>query len=634
MARRRNAPPPIPPTLRYTTNDWLIVAVSVVIAILAFINTVNGEFVYDDLSQIVSNGLIQSPSQWGAALTSDVWAFRSAEGDVASNYWRPTFVIWLIINYALFGVNVVGWHWTNILLHAGCVALVYLLLRALKVNRWQAGAMTLLFAVHPVHTETVAWISGSPDLIMTLPFLGAWLVVWSARERPKAWKMPVAWGLMAIAIFAKESAVLLPVVLFVALWITDREQSKNWQSAAQKAAVTVAPFFGIAAIYFVLRLIVLGQFSQSLPWQWGPFEYLLTFPSILLFYLRQSLFPLWMGPSYPLRPVTANTIGVENFFIPLVVVILAGVLIWWVVRRGTIQQIGAALFLIPLLPTFHINAFLPEQIVHDRYLYLPVLGMLMMVIPTLAGLLKVAPDWNQSQKGWLLAGGVALYAVLLLGQTVRYNSAWTSEINLWTWAIESDPNSAFNWGEYGRVNYQADNIDTAKSAIERSLSITTNTPALLIRADIAAAEQRLDDAYNDLQTILTGQPNNISAIIRLSVVYQQAGRLEEAITLLESARQRLPTQTCALTTNLAVAYYLTNQKERTLSELEAMRPQTLTNSHPDCRRGLFHLAQLYEELGRNVEAQEVYEQFLVLTTGFTDDAITEYRNIALQRTGR
>ncbi len=412
MARRRTtSPQPATSTLRYTRTDWLIVVAAVAIAILAFVNTVNGAFVYDDLSQIVSNGLIQSPSQLGAALTSDVWAFRSADGDVASNYWRPTFILWLMFNYALFGVNVVGWHWTNILLHAGIVALVYRLLRALKVDRWQAGAMTILFAVHPVHTETVAWISGSPDLIMTLPFIGAWLAVWSAREAPAPWKLPLAWFLMAVAIFAKESAVLLPVVLFAALVITDSEGRKGIGAAAQKAALTVAPFFGIAAVYFLLRLVVLGQFSQTLPWQWGPLEYLLTFPSILFFYLRQSLFPMWIGPSYPLRPVTVNTIGLENFVVPLLFVIGAAVAIGWMVRRGKLQQIGAALFLVPLLPTFHINAFLFEQIVHDRYLYLPVLGMLMMVIPTLADLLKVAPAWNQSRKGWLLAGGGTLCRV-------------------------------------------------------------------------------------------------------------------------------------------------------------------------------------------------------------------------------
>ncbi len=177
-------------------------------------------------------------------------------------------------------------------------------------------------------------------------------------------------------------------------------------------------------------------------------------------------------------------------------------------------------------------------------------------------------------------------------------------------------------------------MESAKTAIDRSLGIAASTPATLIRADIATKEQRLDDAYNDLQTILNSQPDNVGAILRLSVVYQQAGRLEEAIALLEGARQRLPTQACTFTTNLAVAYYLTGQKEVTLRELETMRPQTISNSHPDCRRGLFHLAQLYQELGRNVEAQEVYEQFLALTAGFTDEATTQYRAIALRETGR
>ncbi len=628
LARRRTTQPAAVAVARFSRTDGIVLALVAIIAMIAFANGVNGVFVYDDTRQIAENPLIQDGSRIGEALTSDVWSFRSNDDQPASNYWRPTFVVWLVVNYTLFGLNPFGWHVVNLLLHLIACGLVYGLLRQLGVGRWITFAITLLFAVHPVHVETVTWVSGSPDLLMTVPFLGAWWLFLSARETPAPWKLPLAWLLLALSIFSKESAVVLPVVLGVSLFIEERQRGVKRDAAALEVGKRLIPVVVIAVVYFVLRLMVVGQFSQTLPWQWTVVDYLLTMPSIFVFYLRQSLFPILIGPSYPLRPVTPDTIGLMNFFVPLIITIAAAVAVWWVSRRGKIQAIGAALFLIPLLPTFHINAFLFEQIVHDRYLYLPLLGMLMMVVPTIAAFLNISMSWERDTRGRLLLGGVLLYALLLAVQTVRYNAAWTSDLGLWSWAVESDPSSAFNWGEYGRVMIEEERLEEARTALDRSISITASVPALLSRADLAVAESRNEDAYNDLTAILNSQPNNVSAIMRLAVVYQNAGRLPDAIALLQGARERVPQQRCVLTTNLAVAYYISGNKSQALSELEANRPLAESNPQPDCRLTLLRLGQIYYELGRTEEGRAVLNDFLVLTASITDNKYAEFHQLA------
>lgn len=629
MARRRAAVSPAATAVaRFTTIDWIVLAGVAIAAIVVFFNGMNGEFVYDDLRQIEQNPLIQDSSRIGEALTSDVWSFRSTDDEPASNYWRPTFVLWLILNYSLFGLNATSWHIVNLLLHLVACGLAYGVLRQLGAGRWIAFAITLLFAVHPAHVETVTWISGSPDLLMTVPFLGAWWLYLSNRETPKPWKLPVAWVLMAISLFSKESAVLLPVILGVSLFIEERRRGATNEKAAVETGKQLIPVVVIAVLYFILRLMVVGQFSQTLPWQWTVVDYILTIPSIFVFYLRQSFFPILIGPSYPLRPVTPATIGLMNFFVPLVITVIAAVALWWIARRGKLQTIGAALFLIPLAPTFHINAFLFEQIVHDRYLYLPLLGILMMVVPTIVELLNINLSWESDNKGRILLAGVVLYAILLGVQTIRYNPAWTSDLNLWSWAIQSDDTSAFNWREYGRVMIEENRLDEAKTALDRSLTIVTSVPALISRADLAILESRNEDAYNDLQAILERQPNNVDAIQRLAIVYQNIGRLPDAITLLSDARERVPQQRCIITTNLAVAYYASGNKQQALTELEANRAAAESNPHPDCRLTLLRLGQLYYELGRVDEGRLVLNDFLVLTQSITDSKYEEFHQIA------
>src|SRR5438477_461618 len=153
---------------------WLLPAL--VLGFLIYTNTLGGEFVYDDLRQIVRNTLIQDGSQFWHAMASDVWAFKGGD-EAVSNYWRPSFVLWMILNFRCFGLNTFGWHLTNVLLHLGVITLAFVLLRRLRIARPVAGAIALVFAVHPVHTESVAWISGAPDLILGAAILGSiWFV--------------------------------------------------------------------------------------------------------------------------------------------------------------------------------------------------------------------------------------------------------------------------------------------------------------------------------------------------------------------------------------------------------------------------------------------------------------------------
>ena len=351
-----------------------------VLGFLVYTNTLGGEFVYDDQRQIVRNTLIQDGSQFWRAMTSDVWAFKGGDQAV-SNYWRPSFVFWMILNFRCFGLGAFGWHLTNILLHVAVVALAFALLRRLDVSRPVAGAIALIFAVHPVHSESVAWISGAPDLILCAAMLGSiWFVILLGEKKtPLRWALAIA--LYLVALGAKEIAILYPLVVVALLWRRERDNGEKGVSWARTLSIAW-PFAAVAVAYFIARQSILGT-TERLPEGGASLgETILTAPAVFAFYLRQMIAPYWIGPSYPLRAVTTANIGVINCIIPLVVTIVAG---WWMIRmagRSKTARIGLALFLIPLLPAMNIAAFHPEQLVHDRYLYVPLLGFLIQTVPS------------------------------------------------------------------------------------------------------------------------------------------------------------------------------------------------------------------------------------------------------------
>lgn len=152
------------------------------VCLIVFANSVGGDFVYDDTRQIVRNTLIQDNSLIWKALTSDVWAFKGDGTVAASNYWRPTFTLWNIICFRLFGMSSLGWHVANLLLHSSVCVLIFSLLRRWAYSAAVAFTIALIFAVHPVHVESVSWIAGSPDLLFSLAFLGSLWFATSYRD--------------------------------------------------------------------------------------------------------------------------------------------------------------------------------------------------------------------------------------------------------------------------------------------------------------------------------------------------------------------------------------------------------------------------------------------------------------------
>ena len=600
----------------------------VLIALVAFVvfaNSLGGDFVYDDSRQILRNPLIQDASLYGKALTSDVWAFKGDGTMTASNYYRPTFVAWLILNFKLFAASPFGWHLSNVLLHILVCGLCFLLLRRWNVSPNTAFAVALIFAVHPVHTESVAWISGSPDLLFAAAFLSSLLFADRFALQRKPLDLAASVALYAIALGTKEAAMLCFPVYFL---IFARRGEANREIKTKLSLTGVFAVF--AAGFFLLRWAVLGKITHPVE-DAAPFSSaVLTAPSVFVFYFRQMFFPITLGENYPLRPV--GEIGFGNFILPLFISILIVAALVYAARKSFLRQTGACLLVLPILPVLNVASFPSDQIVHDRYLYLPLFGLLIIVFSWLDEILK--RRFADNSDG-LILGLAIILSIPLSVQTYLYNQTWKSNLALWSHNAKIDPASAVTFVNLGSELSSAGKQAEAVEAFDQSIKNRPNAVALIGRARSLTALKRYPEAAADLETVVKMPPETTNAYAfyqayeALAILYTETGNAARAEAILREARNRLPIYSAALTEKLAVVLYQKGEKQAALGELEAAREKARVELLPESKTVLLRLGMLYAELGRKAEAKQVLQEYLNLTANFRDNITLSDRQQAV-----
>src|SRR5215813_1492637 len=254
--------------------------VPVLLALATSINTLWNHFASDDLEQILNNSFIKSFRNLPAAFTRGVWSFTAADIIFTVDpYFRPIFNSLFTINYALFGNRPLGWHLINILIHAAVTFLVFVVSREVTERNWTAGLTASLFAVHPVHAESVAWISGITDPLMTLFLLPSFLFYLRFRKRGSTYLLFISLAFFFLALLCKETAIAFPVVVgYCELFYWKQEERIKPRIVG--ALQVLAVFGGPVLLYFAMRYYALGSvlFSGQPRYPLGPS--VLTIPLI------------------------------------------------------------------------------------------------------------------------------------------------------------------------------------------------------------------------------------------------------------------------------------------------------------------------------------------------------------------
>jgi 4-amino-4-deoxy-L-arabinose transferase-like glycosyltransferase/predicted TPR repeat methyltransferase len=406
--------------------ELLWMAALALLAVVVHASAFFSGFVFDDNLNIQSRGraaLAHIP----AIFTANTSSFYGG------NFYRPVLSTWCEVSYALFGTHAAAWHTMSVLLHVLCTLLVFRLAVLLVERHEVALTAAALFAVHPAQVEVVAWIAAVSDALMTALMLISILLFVRWMKRGGALWWLASFIAAAACILTKEPAVMLPLVLLATASALRTEAKPG--TPVLRATI---PFFVLVPIFLTVRSSLLHGFSHALT-PASTAEMFYTLPAALLFYLRHLLWPTAVVPFYPLSMVTSWRSAA--FVAPLAGVLAAStVLIFLLVRSAGLRRSCVCLAWIaaPLAPALYLKVFPPMELVHDRFLYAPLVGFCIAEALVLAHLAEVAAARLHVRVFLPVALGlIAVMSLQSAGQMVW----WRNNRTLYTHALTVTPNS-------------------------------------------------------------------------------------------------------------------------------------------------------------------------------------------------
>ena len=433
-----------------THPSWVrgLPAAGVVMAVfLAYAATLRFGFYFDDQVLVIHNDSIRSWRYLPGYFSTHIWAYLQPH--VMQNAYRPLLLVWLRLNDALFGAHAWGWHLSLVLAHVAVTYLVYRLCLHLARDAWTAALAGLIFALHPVHVETIAQPSWADQPLSTLFILGAILAWWRGRVPGSRHGWTAASMLLgAAALLSKESALMLPILVAGGAWIYagDAGEPTPYQERVRCAVRDATPLVAVTLAYLPLRIWALKGFSHvASPIGWP--TVFTTIPSVLMFYLRLLIWPAGLSCFYDTPYVSSATLG--NYGLPCVVILVMinGLTVWWwKVRQRSPSDARAMAFAIlwmvlAVVPVLDFRVLVEWEFAHDRYIYLASAGFAILVAMGLRQAASYTPAFFR-QPAWGMAG-VGLISVLMGAATVRQTLYWSSDLTLYRRAHEIAPHNAF-----------------------------------------------------------------------------------------------------------------------------------------------------------------------------------------------
>jgi tetratricopeptide (TPR) repeat protein len=544
-------------------NAKYILAGTVALAtFLVYLVTLQNDFVgWDDGPYVVENHVIRS---------FDPTFFRWAFFDFYVSNWHPLTWISHALDYAVWGLNPLGHHLTNILLHALNTFLVVLLIvKLLRVNVSRlsfltdrnaliaAGTTGVLFGLHPVHVESVAWIAERKDLLCGLFFLlsimayakfargqGAGVrdqTTEDSGRRPEGDHTDgpsrknfflnkhylFSLGFFILALLSKPMAVTLPVVLLILDWYP-LERARSWK-ALRTALIEKLPFAALSLISSILT--ILAQRGTIAPLEFVPVSTrLLVALNSLLSYIGKMLWPANLVPFYPYPSNVSLT--ASEYLLPLVLVagITAGCILlakkqkWWLAAWGYYTAT-----LVPVLGIVQVGT----QAMADRYTYLPGIGPFLCLGLAAAW---IADRTARVQKGRLAAQTFAVAAAVaaimgLSWLTVEQTGVWKNTIVLWNYVIEKEPDRVPQ--AYNNRGLALKNRGQMQKAIEDfNRAIALNPEYALAYNNRGVTLKKagmLQEAIEDFDRAIALNPSYYKAYNNRGSAYGKIGRPDKAV---------------------------------------------------------------------------------------------------------
>ena len=495
-----------------------------------FINFDDDEYVYANPE--VSQGLTLSGIRWAFTHTY-------------SSNWHPLTWISHMMDCQFYGLKAGGHHFTNVFLHTLTTILLFLVLRRMTRMLWRSAFVAAIFAVHPLHVESVAWIAERKDVLSGLFFvltIGAY--VRYARRPWSIGRYGFVMLLYLLGLMCKPMLVTLPLVLVLLdYWPLNRFQFQNKSQPAfrffghlipKRLILEKLPLIALAvascAITIFAQTNSIGTF-QSVPFHLRLGNSLISYAV----YLRQMFWPSGLAILYP---ITSETIAIPEVMASLFLLIVISVAAYLLRRRCPYFVTGWLWYLIMLVPVIGILQ-VGTQARADRYTYLPQIGLYALLTWAAADL---CAKWRHRR---VILGGVS---AIVLGALIfcarEQTSYWQNSETLWTHTIACTSGNFIAHYNLGDVLLQKGELDGAIIHFQKALEIRPDSGETYNNLGNALLQKgEIDEAMVQLQNALRYKPDDSEAYYNLGNALLQKNNVEEAIANYKKALQINPNDT-------------------------------------------------------------------------------------------
>jgi len=566
------------------------------LTVIVFQGVLDNGFVlnWDDFEYVTDNRLVQKGTNFFEILT----AFHSAN-------WHPLTWFSHSLDYQLYGLNPRGHHLTSLVLHGLNTCWVFALFILLAGNGREsfdydvyAGGIfsALLFGLHPLRVESVAWVSERKDLLCAFFFFSTLAAYCFYAREKKGWKYGILIFLFALAIMSKPMAVTLPVVLL--LIDVFPLQRLRLLKELPPLLIEKIPLFALSLTGGVLTLVAQKSTGAITSLEATSFsDRIINSFHALWSYLEKTIWPVDLLPFYPFWE---NPSLLSTKFLPGLILIsgvaLFGFFQW---RKGNPAWLIAWMFyLVTLAPVIGIIK-VGAQAMADRYTYIPTLG------PAFLAGAGLMIGWRKNilRSGIILMTTIMVFALSFL--SMKQIKIWHDGQSLWLPVVEKFP---------GKVHHAHANLAT-----------------------FHFQEGQLEKAESQLKIALKIQPDEVDSLFYLGMIYTDQGRLAEARDVLQKAL-RINAEDERVLYRLGVLHEKSGQADLAQNEY-----QKALGLNPELETVRLRLGQLYSKTGQIQKAEEQFNKVLELDaesegarnnlgalyyqTGRFQDAETEYLRV-------
>ncbi|MGB2651665.1 MAG: tetratricopeptide repeat protein, partial [Candidatus Omnitrophota bacterium] len=477
ISEQPNVPPrAVPGTNIYKkpSKKWQVIVMCIVIFCVAFLvyaNTLKGEFIWDDEYLILNNSQVKSFIH----LKNVFKTYVGYGSENINNFYRPVQEISDMIDYFLWGEYPLGYHLTNVLVQAMVAVMVFIFLLYLSENLMISGIAALFWAVHPVHTEAIAYIAGRADPLYGLFMLLSLVcfIIFAQRSRSGT-KTMVIYGLsiafFVLSLLSKEIIIAMPILIFLYMSFFLKGTEKD--HLYRKLKWSWVPYAAIVLIYVWLRLTVLSFSDIAPPSAFNkiPLVFrLLTFFRTIIIYVKLMIFPVGLHME---RQIAIT----KSIFHPSALIALGFIsaVVWAAVKtykHDRLVSFGIVWFFANLLPVSNlipINSFLAEH-----WIYMASIGPFLLVG---IGVYRLYNEKLSGQKILRVGLLVLVAAILALygRATMIRNLDWKDEISFFNSTLKYHPKNARLYLNLGNTYYEQGQIENAIEQYRKAIDINKN----------------------------------------------------------------------------------------------------------------------------------------------------------------